>query len=489
MTTTQLKLNELDKNKYEQELLTFNSNNNLWYYNNKKLIKLLYPNREITNIKFKNNDYNDYRRENLIVKFKENNIKLPSNYKIIQEFEPHLIEKGRHSGESKNKYWLVSENSDDNKFYIMHIKDEIFTKFSCESLDKILNYKSIIPSWCILPSGYVYYKYNKNDIIKHLYLHQLVLGVEDEDFSDYKNTVDHINCNKLDNRLTNLRIVDMNIQNSNRDKPSRRKDACDLPNGIKQTDLPKYVCYRKEILNKETGNFREYFYIKHHPKIGNKRYESSKSNKITLTEKLEQIKKKLEQIDNDESSSSDSDIEDTPVNNTEIADFETIKSLIKLPQYCYLSNTRDKLTLNFEKRTEKMSLKYVLKTNNLQHDFNEFSKEVNKKYSTINIDKITFPINLLNKIGLNQEIIITEPEEKLVLPPNFSFYKESINYFYSYSKVINKKRYNKKYKLVSNDLQKEFDNFIEIINNQFKDDINIKPYTITNIPSRYKNLF
>jgi len=38
-------------------------------------------------------------------------------------------------------------------------------------------------------------------------------------------------------------------------------NAKPLPEGLKQSDIPKYVVYYHEILNKETGRFREYFKI------------------------------------------------------------------------------------------------------------------------------------------------------------------------------------------------------------------------------------
>ncbi len=477
-----LKLDNDIKSQINIELLSYNEAKQLWYYNNEPLIKLLYPNKKIVSIKFINKDYNDYKKINLKVGFKDTII-LPDKYKIIKEFEPHLISNGRHSGEYKNKYWLVEENEE--QFYIMYIKDNIFTKFSCESLNKIIKYESVIPSWCILPSRYIYYKYINKDIIKHLYMHQLVMNVEDVDLSDLTHTIDHINRDKLDNRLSNLRIVNMSVQNSNRDKPTRRKDACDLPHGIEQTDLPKYVCYRKEILDEDTNNFREFFYIKHHPKL-DKVFESSKSNKISLTEKLDQIKTKLKKVE-----SNDVEIEeDITENAKDIAEFDTIKKLIKLPQYCTLSFSRNKLTLLFEKKTEdkRLSLTYVVKTNNLQHDLNEFIKDINKKYPDINISNYTIPVNLLNKVGLNGELTITEPEEKLILPPNFVFCKEKEAYYYSYSKYINKKRYNKKYKLMTNDLQKELNIFLDIINELFKDNIHIDPYLLTNIPTKNNTL-
>ena len=64
-----LHLNKL-KNLNENSFI-YDSENEVWIYNNYKssipLVKLLYPEEKITSIDFKNNDVNDYRRENLIL--------------------------------------------------------------------------------------------------------------------------------------------------------------------------------------------------------------------------------------------------------------------------------------------------------------------------------------------------------------------------------------------------------------------------------------
>ncbi|MBT6466815.1 MAG: hypothetical protein HOK50_04030 [Kordiimonadaceae bacterium] len=46
------------------------------------------------------------------------NQKSKLNYKILQEFEGHIPEKGVDSGNEKNSYCLA-ENQDGNKFYVM----------------------------------------------------------------------------------------------------------------------------------------------------------------------------------------------------------------------------------------------------------------------------------------------------------------------------------------------------------------------------------
>ena len=81
-------------------------------------------------------------------------------------------------------------------------------------------------------------------------------------------------------------------------KRERKHNAVKLPENIEQCDLPIYVNYYKECYDQKNKCFREYFKIEKHPhNINNKLYVSSKSNKINILEKLEEIKKMLLIID------------------------------------------------------------------------------------------------------------------------------------------------------------------------------------------------
>ena len=77
-------------------------------------------------------------------------------------------------------------------------------------------------------------------------------------------------------------------------KRERKHNAVKLPENIEQCDLPIYVNYYKECYDQKNKCYREYFKIEKHPhNITNKLYVSSKSNKINILEKLEEIKKML----------------------------------------------------------------------------------------------------------------------------------------------------------------------------------------------------
>jgi len=77
-------------------------------------------------------------------------------------------------------------------------------------------------------------------------------------------------------------------------KRERKHNAVKLPENIEQCDLPIYVNYYKECYDQKNKCYREYFKIEKHPhNIDNKLYVSSKSNKINILDKLEEIKKML----------------------------------------------------------------------------------------------------------------------------------------------------------------------------------------------------
>lgn len=122
-------------------------------------------------------------------------------------------------------------------------------------------------------------------------LHRYIMDLE---YSSNPLTVDHINRNTLDNRLSNLRWLSMSEQNQNTDKRVRKYNAQSLPESIKE--LPKFVTYNTEIYNKNTGATRDFFRIEKHPQMV-KTWSSSKSTKLSIHEKLDQVYRKLNELD------------------------------------------------------------------------------------------------------------------------------------------------------------------------------------------------
>ena len=218
---------------------------------------------------------------------------IPNDYELIKSFDGHLTNKGCKSGEEINPYYLVKNKNNNTEYYIMKCNQNTFTLFSKKSIDYITN-----KTWFIMQNGYIGHSTKNKNINIFYYMHQLILITESgEDKTKYGFSVDHINQNKLDNRIENLRWATQSEQNKNTGKRERKYNAQQLPDCLKQSDMPKFITYNKEIYNKKTGATREFFRIEKHPKyVG--QWSTSKSNKISIQEKLEEAKKYLKILDN-----------------------------------------------------------------------------------------------------------------------------------------------------------------------------------------------
>ena len=78
-------------------------------------------------------------------------------------------------------------------------------------------------------------------------------------------------------------------------KRARKCNAKTLPNGLTQDMMKKYVVYYHEYLNPEKTRSREFFKIEKHPKL-EKIWIGTKSNKVSLKDKLDQANKVVEEL-------------------------------------------------------------------------------------------------------------------------------------------------------------------------------------------------
>lgn len=267
-------------------------NNKKIYFNDNNIYNYCCSNIKIIDdiINDNNNNNNNDTNENFNI-LPEN---FPTNYNVIQSFKGHVVYAGKKSGQTFNPYWLVYELNDNEKknFYVMSSNENThYFIFSVKSLEYIKD-----KTWFLSQNGYIttIEKTNDNKRFQY-YLHQLICKTELGEQSSTK-SVDHINRNKLDNRIENLRWATQSEQNSNTDKRVRKYNAKPLPPGITQEDLPKFVVYYHEWLDKEKTRSREYFKIEKHPKQ-EKIWISSKSNKISIHEKLQNTIDKLKEIE------------------------------------------------------------------------------------------------------------------------------------------------------------------------------------------------
>ena len=209
--------------------------------------------------------------------------------RIIQNFENNKI---------KNNYRLVeiiNEQDESKKRYyemFVGINNRITnTKFSFifdeASLPKILELKLnnlIITnhSWEIGNNQYIWIRLKDN---KSIYLHRYLMDCK---IGDNK-TIDHINNNKLDNRLCNLRIATMSEQNMNRSNVTRKNDLNSILNPTNDETIPRIETKSLLFINKKKSDDLEYFSLeisKARTRDKEIRENSSKSSLLTLKEKL-----------------------------------------------------------------------------------------------------------------------------------------------------------------------------------------------------------
>ena len=156
-------------------------------------------------------------------------------------------------------------------------------------------------------------------------------------------------------------------------KRVRKSNAVKLPPQINESMIPKYVVYYKECYNREKMLFREFFKIEKHPKVTTNRvYTSSKSNKINILDKLEQIKNILENIENE-------------FNEETVVQEEEVKK-ITLPKYVSLKKHEkddERYYLIFDKKIGENRQTYKALCNNkltISQNLDEFLKKINEKY-------------------------------------------------------------------------------------------------------------
>ena len=157
------------------------------------------------------------------------------------------------------------------------------------------------------------------------------------------------------NDLSNIQILKEDF------KRERKHNAIKLPESIIQEAIPKYVTYYKECYNIQKKLYREFFKIEKHPKmVKGKVYNSSKSNKIHILEKLEEIKKILEKLNN---------VGENEVNGVNEDDGVNEENEITLPKYVSLKNHEkdfNKYYLIYDKKTnsKRISLRSLFSKNN-----------------------------------------------------------------------------------------------------------------------------
>ena len=216
--------------------------------------------------------------------------------KLISEHKGHRVKIGSTTGTYSNPY-KIWDNGDEIIVEMFDNKGLSFF-FDYKDVKKVLLVKTSKgnrATWYTTRTGTT--TDGTRDLIyvccrnsqKMIYLHAFLM--DHIGHGKGNKSVDHIDQDPLNNRRSNLRIISQSEQNKNKPKRSRKKNARPLPDGLVQTDLPKYVIYYYEKQNNDLG-YRDHFKIEKHPVIKNK-WSTTKSMKISIRDKLKLAIEKL----------------------------------------------------------------------------------------------------------------------------------------------------------------------------------------------------
>jgi hypothetical protein len=318
-----------------------------------------------SNIKyeFKNNNKFDLRRKNVII-YHYFHYEIINNFNVINFNLGHYIENGKDAYIMKNPIWKIKENN--KEFLLMYCEKNTLCKLCPISYQKIINYENNLNNnkkltWYKHQNGYIL---NSNN----LYIHQIITGCFGNGKGTLNTSVDHIDQDPLNNTWDNLRVATRKEQEQNSKgikdgtKRERKHNAKELPNGITQDMMKKYVVYYQEWLDKEHTKERQFFKIEKHPKL-DKPWVTTKSNKVSIEEKLAQANKLIDDLENN---------------------IYPEKKEITLPKYISLITMRNKPHLVFEKRIDnkRLNIKMVIPDDyDLQEQLSILNEKIKEKYT------------------------------------------------------------------------------------------------------------
>ena len=346
----------------------FNNKDDMYpsYNYNEQVVNYLtfiYKFKEI-NVKYTFNNNNPYDLRRCNVKyyhvFHET---MTQNFNIIEYISGHYADNGRDAYHMKNPMWKVNEYG--KEILLMYCEKDTLIKICPIALDKIREYEKN------------HNNNNKNTFFIHhngyicstnsLYIHQIIKGCYGNGKGTKNISVDHIDQDPLNNTWENLKIASRKEQEQNCNgikegtKRERKHNAQELPDGITQESMRKYVCYYKDYADKDKTILREYFRIETHPKM-NKLWSTSKSCKISIHEKLAQANKVIDDLENNI--------------------YPEVKEET-LPTYISLIMFREKPHLVFDRKVDgkRLNLKMVLPQDyDLQDQLKILSEKIKTKY-------------------------------------------------------------------------------------------------------------
>lgn len=316
------------------------------------------------------------------------NTEIIKHYNVIEYIPGHIIK-----GDEKNPIWIINDNGLEK--FLMYCETNTLCILCRDSYQKILDFEKYERKG----KKFFWGKKDKNNNkVKYIraghngstiYIHQVIMNFYGNGSGTKDLSIDHIDRNPLNNQMNNLRIATSKEQHENskgiipNTKKDRRNDARELPNGILQEDIPKYITYVVMKYGKKNEFKRECFKIESHPLI-NKIWVSTTKNGVSIQEKLQQTKYALDYFNKN------GKLPDTPDR--------------ELPQYVSYYKEADKHLLVWQKKVDE---KRLSKRITLNCDYFELDKELQSK----ELDRLN--INVIKKYK-NKYSIYQIDDEKLI---------------------------------------------------------------------------
>lgn len=306
-------------------------------------------------ITFIDGDDKNWRLKNIVFdKWFEKQLK--TEFNNVEYIGGHIPHTGRLANTLVNPIWKTDDR------YIMFIYPNhraILDDYSIERIRYYENMQKGSISWNINKDGYIFGSLRRTLSSNYVSMHRLIMDCWQPNSGEKNMSIDHINRIRYDNRRTNLRIATKYEQSMNRKgvipgtKYERKYNAQPLPPGITQDMLIKYIGYYTEEYETKGGiKKREFFRIEKHPNQCGHEFNTSKSNKVSITEKLEEAKRIVAELDKRKISD---------VN--EVKPKKEVEENYTLPQYFHMTKQHGKDAVCFERRYngKRVSLKVTIK--------------------------------------------------------------------------------------------------------------------------------